>query len=134
MKLGDGYQYPIKGSGEASYKLDSSKSLKMKYVLYVSGLKKNILSISTLDEKGIRVAFVDGQVLMWPKGKTIDDATVVGEQEGCLYKLKGQIEQALVHDSMEPSELWHRRLAHVHDKALPIANKVVSGLPEIQQT
>ena len=45
-------------------------------------LKKNILSISTLDAKGIRVAFVDGQVLMWPKGKTIDDATVIGEQEG----------------------------------------------------
>ena len=32
-----------------------------------------------LDAKGIRVAFVDGQVLMWPKGKTIDDATIIGE-------------------------------------------------------
>ena len=61
VKLRDGYQYPIKGSGEASYKLDSSKSLKMKDVLYVSGLKKNILSISTLDYlKEIRVAFIDG--------------------------------------------------------------------------
>ena len=35
VKLGDDYQYPIKGSGEASYKLDSKKSLKMKDVLYV---------------------------------------------------------------------------------------------------
>ena len=35
VKLGDDYQYPIKGSGEASYKLDSDKSLKMKDVLYV---------------------------------------------------------------------------------------------------
>ena len=26
MKLGDAYQYPIKGSGEASYKLDFKKS------------------------------------------------------------------------------------------------------------
>ena len=48
VKLGDDYQYPIKGSGEASYKLDSGKSLKMKDVLYVPGLKKNILSISAL--------------------------------------------------------------------------------------
>ena len=39
VKLGDDYQYPIKGSGEASYKLDSRKSLKMKDVLYVPGLK-----------------------------------------------------------------------------------------------
>ena len=35
VKLGDDYQYPIKGSGEASYKLNSRKYLKMKDVLYV---------------------------------------------------------------------------------------------------
>ena len=29
VKLGDDYQYPIKGSGEASYKLESRKYLKM---------------------------------------------------------------------------------------------------------
>ena len=81
----------------------------MKDALYVLGLKKTFLSIFALYAKGIRVAFVDGQVLTWPKGKTIDDATVIGEQEGGLYKLKGQPEQALVHDTIEPSELWHRR-------------------------
>ena len=55
VKLGDDYKYPIKGSGLASYKLDSRKSLKMKDVLYVLGLKKNLLSITALDTKGIRV-------------------------------------------------------------------------------
>ena len=49
-----------------------------------------------------------------------------------MYKLKGHPEQALVHDIVEPSELWHRRLAHVHYKALPLARKVVEGLLEIQ--
>ena len=66
------------------------------------------------------------------KGKTIDDAVVIGEQEGGLYKLKGQPKQALFHYSVEPSELWHRRLAHVHYKALSLASKAVYGLPEIQ--
>ena len=56
MKLGDDYLYPIKGSGEASYKLDSRKYMKMKDVLFVLGLKKNPLSISALDAKGMRVA------------------------------------------------------------------------------
>ena len=51
----------------------------MKDVLFILGLKKNLLSISTLDAKGIRVAFIDGQVLMWPEGKTIDDVVVIGE-------------------------------------------------------
>ena len=106
--------------------------MKMKDVLIVPGLKKNLLSISALDAKCMRVAFVDGQVLMWPKGKTIDDAVVIGEQEGGLYKLKGQPKQALVHESVETSELWHRRLAHVHYRALPLASKFVEGLPKIQ--
>ena len=66
VKLGDDYKYPIKGSGEASYNIDYGKYLKMKDVLYVLALKKNLLSISALDAKGIRVYFFDGQVLMWP--------------------------------------------------------------------
>ena len=35
VKLGDDYQYPIKGSGESSYNLESGKSMKIKmYCLY----------------------------------------------------------------------------------------------------
>ena len=89
VQLGDDYQYPIKEIGEASYKLKSGKSMKMKEVLYVPSLKKNLCSISSLDKKGFRVAFVDGEFLMLPKGKTIDDATVIGVEKGGLYKLKG---------------------------------------------
>ena len=61
---GDDYQYLIKGSGEYSYKLESGKSMKMKDLLFVPRLKKNLLSILALDTKGMTVAFVDGQVLM----------------------------------------------------------------------
>ena len=56
--------------------------MKMKDVLFVPGLKKNILSILALDAKRMRVAFVDGRVLMSSRGKTIDNAIVIREQEG----------------------------------------------------
>lgn len=78
VKLGDDYQYPIEGGGEASYRLDSGKLMKMKEVLYVPGLKKDLLSILTLEEKGFKVAFVDG--LMCPMGKNFNDAVVIGIQ------------------------------------------------------
>ena len=81
MKLGDDYQYPIKGSGKASYKLDFGKSLKMNDVLYVLGLKKNLLSISALDAKGISFSFVDAQFLMWIRGKIIEDAPLIVEED-----------------------------------------------------
>ena len=77
----------------------------MKDVLYLPSLKKNLLSISRLEKKGFRIAFIDGQVLIWPKGKTIDDVIVIGVEEGGLYKLKGKSDQALVHSTVNPSEL-----------------------------
>jgi hypothetical protein len=60
--------------GESTYKFDSGTPMRMKDVLYVPSLIKNLLSISTLDKKGFRVAFIDGEVVMWPKEKTIEDA------------------------------------------------------------
>ena len=51
VSLGYDYQYPIKGFGESSYKLDSGTSMKIKEVLYVPSLKKNLISISNLDKK-----------------------------------------------------------------------------------
>ena len=50
-----------------------------------------------------------------------------------MYKLKGKPEQTLVHESIEPNDMWHRRLAHLHYRALPMASESVSRLPEIQE-
>ena len=77
VTLGDDYQYPIKGVGESNYKLNSGTPMKMKDVLYVPGLTKNLLSISALEKKGFRVAFIDGEVLMWAKGETINEAIII---------------------------------------------------------
>ena len=74
-------------------------------------MKKNLLSISALDKKGFRVSFVDIEVLMWLKGKTIDDATIIGVEEGGIYKLKGHIDSTLTTITINPCEIWHRKLA-----------------------
>ena len=62
--------------------------MRMKEVLYVLGLKKNLLFISALDKKGYRVAFIERQVLMWTKGKTIEDVVVIGEEGGECTNLR----------------------------------------------
>jgi len=116
LMLGYDYQYPIKGMGEASYKLESRNSMKMKDVLYVPRLNKNIFSILDLDKKGFIVAFVDGEVLMWKKGKTIDDAIVIGVEEGGIYKLKVHVYSTLMTSIISPCELWHRTIYHIHYK------------------
>jgi hypothetical protein len=127
--LGDNSKHAIKGVGEASLQLDLGKSLSIKDILFVQGLKKNLLSISSLEDKGFRVAFVDGQVLLWPKNSNINKATVIGVREGGLHKLKGHQEQALIQNSVSSSELWHQRISDSNYRTLLVLRKMVTGLP-----
>ena len=69
---------------------------------------------------------------MWSKGKTIEDATIIGTGEGGLCKLKGHSDAALTHSTENPCELWLRRLAHINYKSLSYVSKVVTGLPEFK--
>jgi hypothetical protein len=64
VTLGDDYQYPIKGVGESNYKFNLGNAMKMKDILYIPCLTKNLLFISTLEKKGFRFAFIDGEFLM----------------------------------------------------------------------
>jgi len=40
--------------------------------------------------------------------------------------------QALVHNDINPCDLWHRRYAHLHYIALPTLKKMVVGVPNLQ--
>jgi hypothetical protein len=68
----------VRGVGKTSFQLESGDTLHIRDVLYVIGMKKNLISTSTLEDKGYRVSFMNGQVLVWPKGSSIDSATVIG--------------------------------------------------------
>jgi hypothetical protein len=113
VTLGDDYQYLIKGVRESNHKLNSGNSLKIKDVLYVPGLNKNLLSISSLEKKGFRFAFIDGEVLMWAKGETLNEGIIIGSEENGLYKLKGHSEVAMTRAIENSCEIWHRRLDHI---------------------
>jgi hypothetical protein len=69
---------------------------------------------------------------MWPREKSIEDAIVIGTEEGGLYKLKGHLEVALTHSTENPCEPWHRRLSHINYKALPYVRNEDTGLPDFK--
>jgi hypothetical protein len=94
-------------------------------------MRRNLVSISSLEDKGYKVSFSDGKVLSWQKNSSMESACVIGVQEDSLYRLTVRPFQASVHDSISLSELWHRRLAHLHYRALPTLGKMVTGLPQL---
>jgi hypothetical protein len=130
--LGDDARYNVRGVGTSTFQLDSDMQLKLEEVLYVPGMKRNLVSISALEDKGYKITFSEGRVLAWHKDSHIISSKVIDIRDNSLYKLTIKPVQALLHDTISLSELWHRRLAHIHYRALPSLRKMVTGLPEIQ--
>jgi len=57
--LGDDYAYHPNGMGTIKFERESGKPLYLSNVLYVLGLKKNLVSVSALKDKGYEVSFKD---------------------------------------------------------------------------
>jgi hypothetical protein len=64
------------------------------------------------------------------KASSPNTARVIGVREGIFYRLQGEHIQALVHDSDSLCEMWHKRMEHLHHKALPILREIVTSLPK----
>jgi len=121
----------VKGIGSISLELKSCGNIYLN-ILYVPGLKKNLLSISCLEDKSNIVSFVDGKVLVWDKGSSINEARMIGFCEGALYKLYTPLAQVLVHLEVSPTELWLKYYGHHHYKIFPSMSKMVNGIPKIK--
>ena len=64
--LGDDRTVRVVGLGTVTFERESLPPLKVMDVLFVSGMKKNLISVSAMEEKGFDVTFSGGQVLMLP--------------------------------------------------------------------
>jgi hypothetical protein len=71
-------------------------------------------------------------ILIRPKESRPYTTKVITVREGNLYRLEGEHVQALVHNNDNLCELWHKRIGHMHHKALPILREIVKSLPKVQ--
>ena len=69
---------------------------------------------------------MDKKVLLWAKDEKLSSAVRIGVREGGLYKAFEDSTHALVHHTVDPCELWHRRFGHLHYTALPGLQKMVN--------
>jgi hypothetical protein len=75
-----------------------------------------------------------GKVLSCHNNSSIENARVIGSREGNLYRLLEQNEEALVHDEVNPNELWHRRYGNINYRALHFLKKIIEGIPKLKST
>eukprot|EP00253_Pinus_taeda_P003752 PITA_03752 len=94
--LGDEHTMRVVGVGVVTFERKSLPPLKVMDVLYVLGMKKNLISVSAMEEKGFDITFSGGRVLMHPRGASITSTKVIGVHSRKLYKFSFQSARALV--------------------------------------
>ena len=87
VTIGNNSTYPVKGIGTCSIQLRTGVTLKLKDVLFVLGIKRNLVSIYELVDEGFQVTFNEDKVLYWPKYSNLKNAIIIGSRDGTLYKL-----------------------------------------------
>jgi len=83
--LGDDATYPIKGVGNVTLQLNQGNMIHLQEVIYLHDLKRNLVSISTMEDKGYKVAFIDGKVHVWKRN--FKYAFTLGFRVGTLYQV-----------------------------------------------
>ena len=105
VELGDDGTYDIKGFGSTSFQLQTCNVFHIDEILYVPGLKKNLIIVAVLESKGYSIAFSKGKALMWPSNGSLSSTMTIRTQESGIYKITSQVVQALAHEMINPSEL-----------------------------
>ena len=85
--LGDDIVVRAVGRGTARFDRESMHPLYLRDVLYVLGLKKNLVSVSMIEDRGFGVYVLDGKVHIFPKAAGPSYSRVIGVRCGKMYKL-----------------------------------------------
>jgi hypothetical protein len=134
ISLGDSRAFTVAGVSTVSFRRDGLPPISFTDVLYVPMMKKNLVSVSTLQDRGLEVTFRGTKVLIHPRGSPRASGQVIGVREGKLFRFFFQPLLALAVSSdnnKQLCELWHRRMAHLHHGALGELREVMTGVPQI---
>eukprot|EP00253_Pinus_taeda_P009991 PITA_09991 len=126
---GDDWKARIIGGGKIKLKLQGGRVRTLLGVLYIPALARNLITISKLDDVGVKTVFKKDTC------KMVRGALVLmrGVRIGTLYKLQGRTiingcKNSVVPESGaenlvvsgEKTMLWHQGLGHIGEKGLQI--------------
>lgn len=114
-----------KGTGTVQLNVSNSVH-SISNVLFVPKLAANLLSVSSLVQKGFVVIFSPkgATILLRQECKVSGITVATASNKQGMYKLDISENQAqLITDRKLPAVLWHRRLGHINVKAMNILKK-----------
>ena len=133
--LGDGTKLATSEIGDVEMYVkngNSSKRIIVKDVLFLPGIKANLMSVAKIQERGHEVKFVDNrcEVVSGSHGGIILAANI----DRGTFKVQAtpRTGVAFIADHDDQTKLWHERLAHIGVSTLEkmVAKDIVRGLPD----
>ena len=116
--LGNNKIYEVMGIGTVRIKMHDGVERVLQKVRYIPRLKRNLISLGTLDVKGFNYKASSG-VLSVTKGRMV---VMKGNIENGMYVLQGKtvigFVSVVTEDSDQVSLLWHNQLGHVSERGL----------------
>eukprot|EP00253_Pinus_taeda_P030437 PITA_30437 len=83
IEMGDDGRYSATSIGTISFERESGKTFVLKEVMHVLGLKKNLIYVAMLEDKGYDVVFSEGKVFL--RSKTAGETQKIGVRVRNLY-------------------------------------------------
>ena len=85
IEMGDDGRYSATDICTITFQRQSGKPFKLKYVMHVPGLKKNLVSVAMLEDRGYDVVFSERKYFL--RHKKIGQAKKIWIQVKNIYKL-----------------------------------------------
>ncbi|GJR32463.1 retrotransposon protein, putative, ty1-copia subclass [Tanacetum coccineum] len=124
VQLGDNRECKIRGIGKVRVQLKDGSSFVLHNIRYIPELKKNLISLGTLEKEGDTVKFQSGKV------KVINGSSVILSgirRDNCVYSLDGHAMSGELNASVEEKnslmQVWHKRLGHISEAGLQVLEK-----------
>ncbi|GJW81427.1 retrovirus-related pol polyprotein from transposon TNT 1-94 [Tanacetum coccineum] len=126
VQLGDNMEYKIRGIGKVRLKLKDGSSFMLHNVRYIPKLKRNLISLGTLEKEGFTVKLQSGKIKVINGSKVILSGI---RRDNCVYSLDGHALAGELNASVEEkdnlAQVWHKRLRHISEAGLQVLEGAV---------
>ncbi|GJS03452.1 retrovirus-related pol polyprotein from transposon TNT 1-94, partial [Tanacetum coccineum] len=124
VQLGDNMECKIRGIGKLRIQLKDESSFVLHNVGYIPELKRNLISLGTLEKEGYTVKLQSGKV------KVINGSRVILSgirRDNYVYSLDGHAMAGELNASVEEkdslAQVWYKRLGHISEAGLQVLEK-----------
>ncbi|GJV09749.1 retrotransposon protein, putative, ty1-copia subclass [Tanacetum coccineum] len=124
VQLGDNRECKIRGIGKVRVQLRDGSSFVLNNVRYIPELKRNLISLGTLEKEGFTVKMQSGKVKVINGSRVVLSGT---RRDNCVYSLDGHAMAGELNASVEEkdslAQVWHKRLGHISEAGLQVLEK-----------